>query len=455
VLRTPKIKLTLVKTLFNFVITRLIIKNIMKKVLFLAVVVFTVEANAQNYLISFAGTGASNTVSNVLVENLMTGTTHTLNGNDILHLTGTTGINSPENKQSSEIKIYPNPMTEYSTMEVNTPVAGDAVITVFDMTGRQLSQTQGYLNKSRQKFRLSGFENGLFLINIRGNNYQISEKLLCAGQSIGIINIEKISDNIQLTDREESELDYKGAKGTVDMPYTTGDRLKFTGISGDYSTVKIDMPTLDKTITFNFLACTDGDGNNYPIVQIAQQIWMAANLKATKYLNGDLIGTTTPATKDINSESMPKYQWAHGGNESNVAVYGRLYTGYAVRTATNGGKNVCPLGWHVPTDYDWITLTNNLGGIIVAGNKLKESGTTHWYINKDATNESGFTALPSGSRDGDFSSFVGLGFDGQWWSETEEITDYAWCLEAHFGGGNVYWNGGYEKYGLSVRCIKD
>jgi uncharacterized protein (TIGR02145 family) len=93
-----------------------------------------------------------------------------------------------------------------------------------------------------------------------------------------------------------------------------------------------------------------------------------------KYRNGDIIGTTTPATLDISSETSPKYQWAYDGNESNVATYGRLYTWYA---ATDS-RAVCPTGWHLPTDAEWTTLTTYLGGESVAGGKLKEAGTTHW-----------------------------------------------------------------------------
>jgi uncharacterized protein (TIGR02145 family) len=79
----------------------------------------------------------------------------------------------------------------------------------------------------------------------------------------------------------------------------------------------------------------DIDGNAYTSVTIGTQIWMVENLKTTKYRNGDLIGTTNPATLDITNESTPKYQWAYDGNETNVATYGRLYTWYVVTDSRN------------------------------------------------------------------------------------------------------------------------
>ena len=95
----------------------------------------------------------------------------------------------------------------------------------------------------------------------------------------------------------------------------------------------------------------DIDGNVYDnTVTIGTQIWMTENLRTTRYSNGDSIGTTT---LDISGESTPKYQWAYDGNESNVATYGRLYTWYAVTDS----RNVCPVGWHVPSDAEWTEWT--------------------------------------------------------------------------------------------------
>jgi uncharacterized protein (TIGR02145 family) len=193
------------------------------------------------------------------------------------------------------------------------------------------------------------------------------------------------------------------------------------------------------------------DNERYKTVKIGTQVWMAENLKTTKYRNGDIIGTTSPATLTMSDESTPKYQWAYSGNESNVAIHGRLYTWYAVTDS----RNVCPTGWHVPSEPEWMTLTANLGGVSVAGGKLKETGTAHWQpTNQFATNETGFTALPGGYRDYN-GKYYGIGRSGDWWSSTEFDTSYARFRNTFWDFANLYRSPFKKPSGLSVRCVKD
>jgi uncharacterized protein (TIGR02145 family) len=196
----------------------------------------------------------------------------------------------------------------------------------------------------------------------------------------------------------------------------------------------------------------DVEGTLYNVVRIGTQLWMKENLKTTKYSNGEPIGTTTPATLDLSGTIINSYQWAYDGDENNVATYGRLYTGYAVHDS----RNVCPSGWHVPTNDEWTTLGDYLGGRIVAGGKLKEAGTTHWTSpNTGATNESGFSALPCGSR-GPNGTFEGLALQTNMWSSTDfsDETGYIFGL----GFGSSEFSNPYtfmKSYALSVRCLKD
>jgi uncharacterized protein (TIGR02145 family) len=195
---------------------------------------------------------------------------------------------------------------------------------------------------------------------------------------------------------------------------------------------------------------TDVDGNSYNTIGIGSQLWMAKNLKTTKYSNGDLIGTTTPANLDISAEVNPKYQWSYSGNESNVDIYGRLYTWYTV----TDNRNICPTGWHVPSDAEWVTLINYLGGQSSAGGKLKEYGTAHWFDPNYATGGFGFEALPGGLRL-ETGTFVAYRYYGFWWSSTEYNTSTAWYL--YLINNNYYGFRDHETkvYGKSVRCVKD
>jgi uncharacterized protein (TIGR02145 family) len=195
----------------------------------------------------------------------------------------------------------------------------------------------------------------------------------------------------------------------------------------------------------------DIDGNVYQTVKIGTQFWMVENLKTTKYHNGDSIGTTSPATFDISGGITPKFQWAYDGIESNAETYGRLYTWYA---ATDS-RNICPTGWHVPSDDEWSTLTKYLAGESVAGGKLKETGTTHWKNpNKGANNESGFTALAGGYRYGN-GTFFDIGGTGNWWSSTEASRDNAFCYTIYNYLISVYRHSGKKTNDLSVRCVRD
>jgi uncharacterized protein (TIGR02145 family) len=219
---------------------------------------------------------------------------------------------------------------------------------------------------------------------------------------------------------------------------------------------KIALAVFLLTICFALNAqqtVTDIDGNIYQTVTIGSQKWMKENLKTTHYNNGDSISTTFPETMDYSGESTPKYQWAYDGKDSLAAIYGRLYTWY---TATDN-RNVCPTGWHVPSDAEWTTLTNYLGGESAAFGKLKETNTIHWnYPNTDATNEVEFTALPGGSHWAD-GSICCVGMYGHWWTTTSNNTEMAWRRALTYDGSyKEFFRGAADKTnGWSIRCIED
>lgn len=211
---------------------------------------------------------------------------------------------------------------------------------------------------------------------------------------------------------------------------------------------------------------SDIDGNNYKTIGIGSQIWMAENLKTTKYCTDELIGTTTPATKDISGESTPEYQWSYAGNESNAAIYGRLYTWYTVIDS----RKICPDGWHIPSNTEWTTLTgyliDNGHGYEGSGGDIAKSlaAVSGWLdtcptpgapVNDQASNNSsGFTALPAGERSPG-GSFLSKGIGTTWWSASEYNTTRAWYRSMAYCYEFIYKDNYEKENGYSVRCVKD
>jgi uncharacterized protein (TIGR02145 family) len=220
-------------------------------------------------------------------------------------------------------------------------------------------------------------------------------------------------------------------------------------LSGKYQ-VWLDFKVASKLANNNLI---DIDNNTYKTVPIGTQQWMAENLKVTKYNDGTKIPNITD---DRQWSNLRSGAWAYYNNDAaNNAKYGKLYNWYAVSKTSNGNKNVCPTGWHVPTDAEWTVLINYLGGCSVAGGKMKEEGTASWDSpNTDDTNTSLFTGLPGGYRfnDGHY-SFIGL--NGGWWSSTEDDTDNAWYRGLYDNSGNALRFNNYKENGLSVRCLRD
>ena len=196
--------------------------------------------------------------------------------------------------------------------------------------------------------------------------------------------------------------------------------------------------------------CVDIDGNFYSTVQIGNQLWMSENLKTTRYNNGDEIptGLTDGDWQNNTSGALAVYD----DNELNADIYGRLYNWYAVVD----NRGVCPENFHVPTDGEYILLTNYLGGNDIAGGKMKEAGLEHWDSpNTGATNESGFTGLPGGFRNVT-GSYVYMGSDGFFRSSSEYNSYRAWFHGLYSTWEEVY--RGFEmnkNSGLSVRCVGD
>lgn len=222
-----------------------------------------------------------------------------------------------------------------------------------------------------------------------------------------------------------------------------GDDLSFT--------TKIADVKFNTSLTYGTL--TDIDGKNYKTIPIGIQVWMAENLKTTKYNDGSAIPKVADNASWTNIIS-PAYCWFEDNDTMYADIYGAYYNWFTVNT----GK-LCPAGWHVPSDTEWQTLVDFLGGNRIAGSKIKETGTNNWVVsNRDATNSTGFTALPSGMRGATDGTFGGQGYYGGWWSSTEidpSPLASAWNRWIHGDTTVVARSQIFKKDGFNVRCVKD
>jgi uncharacterized protein (TIGR02145 family) len=204
----------------------------------------------------------------------------------------------------------------------------------------------------------------------------------------------------------------------------------------------------ERSFSTSKLVVKDKDGNYYRIVTIGAQVWMADNLKTTRFRDSTLI----PLVGDNTTWSQlptPGYCWYN--NQSDYGnTYGALYN-----WPTVSSQKLCPTGWHVPTDTEWISLENQLGGLSVAGGKLKEIGTEHWTVpNSGATNEMMFNALPGGYRM-NTGEYDNKGSYGNFWSATSVNATVAYYRYLYYGNGTMTKSFVNQKYGLSVRCLKN
>lgn len=187
--------------------------------------------------------------------------------------------------------------------------------------------------------------------------------------------------------------------------------------------------------------------NEIKSVKIGNQIWMAENLSVDQYRNGDTIPT---------GFSNAQWEWTTQGayaiykeDPANEELYGKLYNWYAV----NDARGLCPLGWHVPSDDEWVILAAQLGGSEIAGGKLK-SMTLWKFPNTGAMNSLDFSALPGGMRNTD-GSYSALEICNYLWCKTMLDSELAWHRMLNFNYGNLYRMNTKKSCGMSVRCIKD
>ena len=227
-------------------------------------------------------------------------------------------------------------------------------------------------------------------------------------------------------------------------------------------TSNIDFSSIGNPIGKFGNGVNDIDGNKYKTVIIGTQEWMAENLKVSKYNDGTNI-LNMPDTSQWNNATNGG--WCYYNNDASNNIYGKLYNWYTI-----SNEKVCPTGWHIPSNSEWVTLVNYLGGNstlkdgdTIISSKLKETGTIHWITPYNANNLSLFSALPAGARESDSGSFEMLG-QATIFLSSDILTTSGVDGVSHvgisgekYGYGNVFFfkNNDPKRMGYSIRCIKN
>jgi len=238
--------------------------------------------------------------------------------------------------------------------------------------------------------------------------------------------------------------DVQQASGNRQVPWElsslTGDFYFKTGTGETYKPEVKPSNSLEGMVA-------DINGNEYKTIRIGNQWWMAENLRVTRYRNGAPIPKVADGAK---WPSITEGAYCEYDNDTrDIDTYGRLYNYHAVKDS----RGLAPEGWHIPSETEWQSLINYLGGVNAAGGKLKEAGTIHWKdLNEGATNKSGFTALPGGFRNLS-GRYLNKYSEACFWSlpNKNDFNSFVITYEDPFISPVRY----DERYGFSVRCVKD
>jgi uncharacterized protein (TIGR02145 family) len=286
------------------------------------------------------------------------------------------------------------------------------------------------------------------------------------------LNVQAVTTNLQANTPVVGTGSWSiltGTGGNILIP--SNPTSSFTGLMGNSYTLRWTIATshcgsTTDDVIVSFWGCSQiftdyRDNQTYPTVLIGTQCWMAKNIN---------IGTRIDGINDmLNNAIIEKY--CIDNLETNCDVYGGLYQWSEIMqySTTPGVQGICTPGWHVPTDNEWKILEGTIDtqyGVgdpiwdltgdrgLDAGGKLKETGTVHWvFPNTGATNTSGFTALPGGTRNTN-GTYVSFQIFGRFWTSDESSTN-AYRRVLNTSRADILRDATNKLYGLSVRCVKD
>lgn len=412
----------------------------------------------------------------IQIENLTRGGDTTLYAPDtVLLLDYITSVNENFAIGDNSISLcqnFPNPMKGQATVSLWLPEKNDIMITISDVSGRELANQEFQLEQGTHSFTFYPGRESLYFLTARADNQTRTIKMLNSSTDAKASGYCKLGYNGH---QKTGTVDYKSGNALNNFLFNLGDQLKFTATTNLGERVITCSPTGNQTYYFHYTGdpcpgaptVTDIDGNVYNTVQIGNQCWMKENLKTTTYRNGTAIPNVTDGNAWSNL-TTGAYVW-YDNDISWKDSYGALYNWFT----TVDPSGLCPTGWHVPTFDEWTALAGYIGGTSSPhGNELKScrqvnsplgggcntSEHPRWeedtYYGNYGTDDYGFSALPGGYRYYDI-NFNMVGNMGQWWTSTVYSSYFAWTRSLHYYYGGVFVYSYDMRNGFSVRCLRD
>lgn len=409
---------------------------------------------SQDITITFAAEGESSTVDNVVATNLTTNESVSLPGNEslVLHQSATK-INKLLSE--SDVTVFPNPFDNNAKLNINSTKEQNVTIQLSNLSGKVMVSCKKKVTPGNHVFDISAGLPGFYVLSVTTDEGVQSTKVI--QKESGIAKIEFKST--ELVHKKIVQESLKGATASYVLNYSPDDIISYEIKSGDNVTVVNETPSNTKTITAEIVTCKDHNNINYKVVKIGDQIWMAENLKSTRYADGDDIPYVA-SDKDWEALSDDYHDkdraYCYNSDCGNLYTWAGAMDG-ALKSSDvpSGIQGACPSGWHLPSYGEFKILSDFLGGGEAATPKLKERGTDHWTSPNDkATNESGFTAFAAGYRDEGDGTFKSKGIVTYWWATNRASTTlaYTWSISTTNPFKNVNLK---QSRGCSVRCVKD
>lgn len=435
-----------------------------KSTLFLLLTLSALVSPAQYYLLTFSGAGAATTIDSIRILNLAQNTTVKLSGTDTLLLAGVVGQKELI-AETFGLHVWPTPSDGNCKVRFQSPINGQARVEIFDATGKSVLREMFSVSHGINSFDLSSLPLGLNILSIQIHGKQLSAKIPVTNKNFGAVNLNATGNRPVL----------KKSRAIVVMQYNDNEVLLFKAYSGNYARVQPWIINASQTIYFDFIQCTDIVGNNYPVVRIGSQVWMADNLRTTHFTNG----TPIPVVEDNATWvglTTPAMCWFEN-NPSQNGYMGAFFNYYAVEN-----DNICPNGWHVPSKQEIEQLLvflqqygYNYNGVIDPDNDPYTHDYTAkalssrwlWFSSTEPgvpgntdypnyRNRTGFEAFPYGLRHTlSGGSFINIKVFSFFWTQTAKNDLDAYKFQLKYNEPSVSLGDILKGMGMNVRCIKN